>query len=183
LEDWAQELGHEGLHARLAVLDPKSARKIDSRNVRRTIRALEVILCTGEPFSKQRQRSESPYDLLLLGLMRPREELYARIDARIDKMFADGLVAEVQDLLAQGYAPTMPSLSAIGYREIIRYLQGEMDINEAKMLIRRATRTYVRRQANWFKADDPQITWFEVDDRVEEWMASRIQSWLSTRQA
>lgn len=182
LEDWAQLLGQDGLHARLTILDPQAARKIDARNVRRSIRALEVILSTGKPFSAQRQRGESPYDLLLLGLIRPRPELYARIDARIETMFAAGLVGEVQELLAQGYLPTLPSLSAIGYREVIRYLQGEIDLEEAKVLIRRATRTYVRRQANWFKADDPQITWFNVNEQIILQMTEKIHSWLGTHQ-
>ncbi|HSQ26529.1 MAG TPA: tRNA (adenosine(37)-N6)-dimethylallyltransferase MiaA [Anaerolineales bacterium] len=182
LEDWAQVLGQDGLHARLTVLDPQAAQQIDARNVRRSIRALEVILSTGKPFSAQRRRGESPYDLLLLGLIRPREELYARIDARIETMFEDGLVGEVQGLLDQGYSPTLPSLSAIGYREVIRYLQGEIDLEEAKVLIRRATRTYVRRQANWFKTDDPQITWFQVDERIIPQMAEKIHNWLITRQ-
>lgn len=181
LEAWGQELGEEGLHARLAVLDPHAARQIDARNVRRTIRALEVILSTGRRFSEQRQRGESPYDLLLLGLIRPRAELYTRVDARIEAMFQAGLVEEVQGLLAKGYDPDLPSFSAIGYREIIRYLQGEVELSEARLLIQRSTRTYVRRQANWFKADDPQITWFQVNEGTLEQMSERIQKWLSTR--
>ncbi len=182
LEDWAQELGQDGLHARLAILDPEAARRIDARNLRRCIRALEVILSTGRRFSEQRQRGASPYDLLLLGLIRPRPELYARVDARIDAMFEAGLVEEVQGLLAQGYEPTLPSLSAIGYGEVIRYLQGEIDLQEARLLIQRATRTYVRRQANWFKADDPQIHWFPVDDQVLPGLKGAIQNWLEKRQ-
>ncbi len=182
LEDWAQELGQDGLHARLAALDPEAAQRIDARNVRRCIRALEVILSTGRRFSEQRQRGESPYDLLLLGLIRPRLELYARINARIEAMFEAGMVEEVQGLLARGYEPTLPALSAIGYREIICYLQGEIDLTEARLLIQRATRTYVRRQANWFKADDPRIAWFQVSEGVLEQMGEKISGWLSTRQ-
>jgi tRNA dimethylallyltransferase len=182
LEDWAQELGQDGLHARLAALDPEAAQRIDARNVRRCIRAVEVILSTGRRFTEQRQRGESPYDLLLLGLIRPRLELYARIDARIEAMFEAGMVEEVQGLLARGYEPTLPALSAIGYREIIRYLQGEIDLTEARLLIQRATRTYVRRQANWFKADDPRIAWFQVSEGVLEQMGEKISGWLSTRQ-
>ncbi len=183
LEDWARELGHDGLHAQLAAMDPPAAQNIDARNVRRTIRALEVILSTGKRFSEQRQRGESPYDFLLLGLIRPRQELYARIDARIDAMLAAGLMQEVQGLLAAGYEPNLPSLSAIGYREMIRVLQGEIDLPEARMLIQRATRTYVRRQANWFKADDPLITWFQVDETVVERVSKKIRGWLAKRQS
>lgn len=181
LEEWVDVIGHQGLHARLSTLDSQAAQKIDARNVRRTIRAMEVILSTGRLFSEQRNKGESPYDLLILGLIRPRQELYARIDERIDLMFEKGLVAEVEALLAQGLSPNLPSLSAIGYREIIRYLRGEFDLDEAKVLIRRATRTYVRRQANWFKSDDPQITWFEVDEMTVSQMSEKISKWLNRK--
>jgi tRNA dimethylallyltransferase len=162
LEEWAGEIGFAGLHARLASLDPEAARRIDARNVRRTIRALEVILRTGQRFSAQQRRGRPPYRPLLLGLNRPRPELYARIDARIHKMLEAGLVEEVQGLLKQGYAPDLPTLTAIGYRETIAYLQGKISLEEAVALIKRNTRVYVRRQANWFKPDDPNIRWFQA---------------------
>jgi tRNA dimethylallyltransferase len=178
LEAWAAQVGKEGLHARLAALDPQAASRIDYRNLRRTIRALEVILTTGRPFSAQRVRGLSPYRCLLLGLTRPRQELYARIDARIDAMLENGLVEEVRSLLAQGYAPDSPAFSAIGYRQIIDYLQGEISLDEALVRIRRATRTYVRRQANWFKPDDPHIHWFEMKPGILEELEETIREWL-----
>lgn len=169
LEEWASQVGQDGLHARLAVLDPLAAMQIDARNLRRTVRALEVILSTGRRFSEQRQMGELPYHLITLGLTRPRSELYARIDARIEAMLAGGLIDEVSGLLAQGYHPELPTLSAIGYREIITYLQGEISLEEAIILIKRHTRIFVRRQANWFKPDDSNIHWFSVtEDTVTE---------------
>jgi tRNA dimethylallyltransferase len=180
LAEWAEEIGREGLHDRLAVLDPVAAEKIDARNLRRTIRALEVILSSGRRFSEQRRSGPSPYNTLPLGLTRPRPELYARIDARIEEMLAKGFVDEVERLLARGYSPELPTLSAIGYREIIAYLRDQITLNEAVTRIQRATRTLVRRQANWFKPDDPAIQWFTVDDEVVDRMESAIQNWLST---
>jgi tRNA dimethylallyltransferase len=162
LEAWTQEIGPEGLYRRLAVLDPEAAANIDPRNQRRTVRALEVILLTGRRFSEQRLRRSSPSGVLQLGLFRPRPELYARIDARIDAMLQAGLVAEVQNLLAQGYSPHLPPFSAIGYREVIAYLQGQISLEEAVRQMKHNTRVFVRRQANWFKETDPHIRWFDA---------------------
>jgi tRNA dimethylallyltransferase len=161
LEKLKDEKGANWLHDRLAQVDPESARKIDARNVRRTIRALEVILTTGRKFSEQRGQSDSPYQLITIGLTRPRPELYERVDQRIDAMFANGFVDEVKGLLAKGYPPTLPSMSAIGYRECIRVVNDEWSIEQAKVEMRRVTRIFVRRQANWFKESDPQIKWFD----------------------
>jgi tRNA dimethylallyltransferase len=162
LESLAEERGVNWLHARLEKIDPLAAQKIDSRNVRRTIRALEVILTTGKTFSKQRRQSESPYDLLTIGLKRPREELYQRVDERIEAMFESGFLEEVEGLLVKGYSPELPTLSAIGYRECVQVISGRMSIEQAKVEMRRATRVFVRRQANWFKDDDPDIHWFRA---------------------
>lgn len=160
LERWAAEIGPEELLRRLAVLDPQAAGWIEARNVRRTIRALEVTLSTGRRFSEQRRRSQSPYSLLTIGLIRPRAELYRRVDERIEAMIAGGLVDEVRALLDRGYAPDLPTLSAIGYREIVAYIRGEMTLEEAITQMKRLTRRFVRHQANWFKETDPSIHWF-----------------------
>jgi tRNA dimethylallyltransferase len=181
LESWIKEIGPDGLHTRLAVLDPEAARGIDPRNVRRTVRALEVILATGRPFSGQRRNGPSPYRLLLLGISRPRPELYARIDARVDAMLAAGLVEEVRGLLAKGYPPDLPAFSAIGYREIIDYLLGKSSLEEAAARIKRQTRMFVRRQANWFKADDPKIHWFHAGPEVADEMEVIIRDWYIGR--
>ncbi len=156
------------LHAKLQILDPVAAEKIDARNVRRTIRALEVILTTGKKFSEQRGQVESPYQLITIGLTRPRPELYERVDQRIDAMFANGFVDEVKSLLEREYSPTLPSMSAIGYRECINVVNGLLTEEQAKAEMRRVTRIFVRRQANWFKEADPNIRWFKVKAEVLE---------------
>ncbi len=175
LEAWAMEIGKDGLHARLAILDPQAAAGIDLRNLRRTVRALEVILSTGRRFSQQRQRGASPYRLLVLGLNRPRKELYARIDARVDAMIQAGLLEEVRHLLELGYSPDLPTLSAIGYLEMIAYLQGKVSLEEAVMLIKRHTHLFVRRQANWFKPGDPDIHWFVAGDQTSRQIQAAIE--------
>ncbi|MBK8418492.1 tRNA (adenosine(37)-N6)-dimethylallyltransferase MiaA [Candidatus Villigracilis saccharophilus] len=158
----------EWLHARLQLLDPEAAAKIDARNVRRTVRALEVILTTGRKFSEQRGQVESPYQLITIGLTRPRPELYQRVDERIDLMFANGLIDEVKRLLENGYSPSLPSMSALGYRECVSVVKGLLTEEQAKVEMRRVTRNFVRRQANWFKESDANIKWFQVKDGVIE---------------
>lgn len=163
LERLNKEKGNQWLHDKLKILDPEASQAIDLRNVRRTIRALEVIFTTGHRFSEQRGSGDSPYQLITIGLTRPREELYQRVDERIDKMFADGLVDEVKGLLEQGYSPTLPSMSAIGYRECVSVAKGSMTVEQAKVEMRRSTRVFVRRQSNWFKESDASIHWFHPE--------------------
>jgi len=179
LEKIKDERGFEWLHAKLAQLDPESALKIDARNVRRTIRALEVILTTGRKFSEQRGQGDSPYHLITVGLMRPREELYQRVDERIEAMFAAGFIDEVKSLLDSGYAATLPSMSAIGYRECVSVVQGQLTTEQAKVEMKRATRVFVRRQANWFKESDPNIAWFKVKDGVSIDVEKHIRNQLT----
>jgi len=178
LEIWSQQIGATGLHARLAVLDGPAAAGIEPTNVRRTIRALEVILSTGKRFSDQKQRGDRLYKSLLLGLTRPRNELYARIDDRINQMVNSGFIDEVRRLLESGYSPDLPTMSAIGYGEIVAYLHEEISLDEAIRLMKQRTRVYVRRQANWFKENDPDIHWFRVHENTVDEMANTIQNWL-----
>jgi tRNA dimethylallyltransferase len=178
MEEMQEERGREWLYENLKRLDPEAAEKIDARNVRRTIRALEVILTTGRKFSEQRGQGESPYHLVTIGLTRPRPELYERVDQRIDQMFEDGFLKEVKRLLAKGYSPSLPTMSAIGYRECVRVIQGELTEEQARAEIRRATRVFVRRQANWFKEADPEIKWFRVEEGVVDKIESYIQASL-----
>lgn len=165
---WAEEIGAEGLHKRLERIDPAAARQIDYRNLRRTVRALEVIFKTGKRFSDLRQKQSCRYNPLILGIDRSRESLYDRIDQRVEQMLNGGLVEEVQGLLKAGHSPGLPTLSAIGYAEVIQYLQGEISRDEAVALIKRNTRIFVRRQANWFKPDDERITWFTASPNLED---------------
>lgn len=178
LEQLAGDHDNYWLHDKLRILDPAAADSIDPRNLRRTVRALEVIFTTGQPFSMQRRVAGSPYRLIAIGLKRPREELYQRVDLRIETMFARGLLNEVQSLIEKGYSPNLPSMSAIGYREAAAVLRGELTIEEAKAQMKRLTRIFVRRQANWFKETDPDIRWFEaghvsVDD-IEQFIRENL---------
>ena len=168
LEKQAEANGLYWLHDKLKTLDPEAAEKMDARNVRRTIRALEVILTTGKKFSAQRGQAESPYHLVTIGLTRPREELYARVDARIESMFAAGFEEEVRRLLEKGYSPELPSMSGIGYRECVSVVKGQLSREQAKVQMRHDTRVFVRRQANWFKEGDPSIRWFKVHEKTVE---------------
>jgi tRNA dimethylallyltransferase len=178
LENWAELIDPEGLHQRLSVLDPRAASRIDPRNLRRTTRALEVVLRTGRRFSEQAKRGRSPYRTLLVGLSRPRPELYARIDTRIESMLAAGFEDEVKALMQKGYDPDLPNLSAIGYRQMVAYVKGEISLEEAVILMKRNTRQFVRRQANWFKESDPEINWFSVRAESMNEVEALIRSWL-----
>jgi len=178
LENWAGELGCVELHRRLAVLDPDAAAKIDPRNLRRTIRALEVIFHSGRLFSVQREQVVSPYHVLMVGLRRLRPELYARIDDRIEAMLAQGFVDEVKGLLAKGFSPHLSTLSAIGYGEMIAFLEGRMSLEEAIARMKRLTRQFVRRQANWFKESDPNIHWFWMNPDPLEQVDQLVRTFL-----
>jgi tRNA dimethylallyltransferase len=177
LERLASMRGGTWLHARLAAVDPPAAQNIDARNLRRTIRAMEVILTTGRRFSQQRGSGAAPYRLVTIGLRRSRPELYARIDARIDAMLEGGLVEETRKLLRKGYSPSLPAFSAIGYSQCAQVISGDIDLREARIQMQRSTRAFVRRQSNWFKDNDPDIRWFDATrpDLVEA-IATLIQS-------
>ncbi|MCJ7696320.1 MAG: tRNA (adenosine(37)-N6)-dimethylallyltransferase MiaA [Anaerolineaceae bacterium] len=177
IEKWGNVIGAKGLHDRLRVIDKKAAEMIDFRNQRRTIRALEVALKTGFRFSHQRNKNKSPYNTIIIGIIRPRTELYDRIDKRIDLMFASGFVAEVDGLLQNGFEEQLRKVSAIGYMEVIQYLKGDMSLEETIKQIKRKTRIFVRRQANWFKPGDPKINWFSANNQLLE----NIQSFITKK--
>ncbi len=181
LEKWGQEIGPEELHRRLSLLDPPSAAIIERRNLRRTVRALEVIFTTGRRFSDQRLKNESPFSLCILGLKRDRKELYQRIDARIDRMVENGLLDEVRGLLDKGYSPDLPALSAIGDREMASVISGELTLDQAILQMKKLTHQFVRRQANWFKESDPNIHWIDYGENSVEKAVEIIQqrkNWL-----
>jgi tRNA dimethylallyltransferase len=162
LEKWAEKVGSEKLHQKLSILDPEAAAIIDFRNKRRTIRALEVILSSGKKFSDLRMRSPLDFKFKMIGLYRDRNQLYERIDQRIDEMFELGFIDEVKFLLKKGYSIDNSPLTAIGYNEVIGFIEGKMDFQECVLKIKKRTREFVRRQANWFKPLDPRIKWFDV---------------------
>jgi tRNA dimethylallyltransferase len=162
----------------LQKLDPAAYQQVDLRNPRRVIRALEIILTSGKTYSSQRTATESPFRLIQIGLTMPRKMLFERIDARVDDMLRSGLEQEVRKLLEKGYSPDLPSMSAIGYQEMAAYIAGKTNLEEAEILIKRRTHSFVRRQANWFKESDPDIKWFLMPktrpDEIVDYLENQI---------
>ncbi len=179
LEGWGRELGAERIHSMLQRLDPAAAAFIQMENVRRNIRALEVIFSSGRRFSEQRLK-QPPDGLrfIMLGIQWDRLSLYQRVDKRIEIMMNIGFLEEVRHLLNSGIDPQSSALSAIGYRELTDYLMGKHSLEEAITLIKRNTRQYIRRQANWFKNDDPRITWFEAGENLAARMSAYLKAAL-----
>jgi tRNA dimethylallyltransferase len=161
LEAEAAERGVGALLERLRALDPVAAARIDAQNPRRLLRALEVCIISGRPFSEQQGRRPTPYQAVLLGLSMPREALYTRADARIAQMLAAGLVAETEALVARGYDWSLPAMSSLGYREIGAYLRGELTLPAAVERFEQATHAYIRRQMTWFRPDQ-RIHWLDA---------------------
>ena len=179
LTRWADEIGPDGLYQRLQVIDPAAAEHILPGNLRRTVRALEVIFKTGRRFSDLRQREPVPYRVLQIGLNRPRPEMDERINRRVDLMIEAGFVDEVAGLLALGVTPDLPSMSAIGYRQIAAHLNGESTLDEAVEEIKKITRKFYRGQMNWFKLTNPDIHWFEMGEDPETEISALISEFLS----
>ena len=158
----ARIYGIEALQGDLAAVDPESALRIDPRNVRRVIRALEVFHATGTPFSFWQTPSErSPVDCVRIGLRLERHALYARIDRRIDAWISEGFVDEVRGLLERGYSPELPSMSGLGYRQIAQFLRGEIELAEAVAQLKQATHLYAKRQMTWFGRDQ-RLHWLDA---------------------
>jgi tRNA dimethylallyltransferase len=178
MAEFTADHGHQALHHELERIDPTSAARIDSRNVRRVIRALEIYHLTGQTATEQRRKRPPEYPILVLGVTLPRPELYERIDARLESMLENGWIEEVRELLQKGYSPELPSFSAIGYRDIARYLEGKQNLDQVQASIRQASRKFVRRQANWFKPDDEDIEWFQGCPGAAGLMYERIKIWL-----
>lgn len=162
LEAEAVARGKTALHTDLAQVDPEAGVKIDPRNLRRVIRALEVYYKTDIPISVHQKKSPPPYRILQIGLTMPRENLYERTDANIDRMMAQGLLAETETLLAKGYGWNLPAMSGLGYKQLGLYLRGELPLDEAVALIKKETKRFVRQQYNWFQLTDEQIQWIDV---------------------
>lgn len=167
LERTLQEEGLDPLVARLRRLDPATASHIDLRNPRRLIRALEVCLVSGRPFSDQRTRQPPPYPVLQIGLRTDRDTLYKRIDQRVDDMIALGFVEEVKCLLDQGVTSELPSMQSAGYRQLVDYLQGECTLAEAIQQTKYATHQLAKRQETWFRKQKG-IQWIEIGPKAVE---------------
>ncbi len=180
LEAQAAREGAAALHARLAALDPIAAQRIDPRNVRRVIRALEVCLITGRPVSEQQRKHRPPYAILQIGLTMERQLLYARADRRIEQMIAAGLEDEVRRLVEAGYGWHLPAMSSLGYAQFRPYFEGRATIEDVVSEIKRATRRFIRHQYNWFRLTDPAIHWYDAATTEAETIEATIRDWLSS---
>ncbi len=166
LEERAAREGNLALYEELQKVDPVAARKIEPRNVRRVIRALEVCQ-KGIPFSQLQQKEPPSFHTLIVGLTTSRDELYKRIDSRVDDMIKQGLVGEVQGLVGRGYSFDLPSMSSLGYKQIGMFLQGKLDLPTAIQQIKFETHRLARHQYNWFRLDDQRIHWFDIKQETE----------------
>lgn len=179
LNEEVRTAGLEPLLAELQTNDPETYERIDRQNPVRVIRALEVFRSSGKPISTFRTgptSKERPYKTIKIGLWDERNVLYERINQRVMDMLDQGLIDEVKELLDRGYAPTLPSLQSIGYQEVISYLLGNIDLDEAIRLIKRNSRRYAKRQLTYFRRYDD-IHWFKPDEfeRLFSWLKNELQ--------
>ena len=183
LEAEAARSGGEALHRRLAAIDPVRAAALDARNVRRVIRALEIAEVTGQRPSEFRPAAGgAPLDALVLGLTMPRADLYRRIDARVDRMMAEGFLDEARGLAAAGFRLGEGPLNSPGYRELGQYLDGDLTLDEAVQQTKLKTHRLARRQYTWFKPTDERIRWLRADDpRAGEQAAAAALGFLEGR--
>jgi tRNA dimethylallyltransferase len=167
LEKRAENGEGSNLFAELTSIDPASAEKIDPKNVRRVIRALEINKQSDRKFSQLRKKNPPGFETLSIGLTAARNELYHSADARVDSMIMHGFINEVDSLIKMGYSPDLPAMSGIGYREIALYLQGGTTLEEAIYKIKTGTHRFIRHQYAWFRLKDERIKWFDVETNNE----------------
>jgi len=181
LHQEAEKKGVESLYEELKTVDPEAASRIHPHNLRRIIRALEVYKITGNPFSQYRKvwdKRQSMCGLTMIGVTAPRGELYRRVEARVDRMLGKGLLEEVRTLAAKGFGAVITAKQALGYKELLEYLEGKVCFEEAVTRIKVNSRHFAKRQLTWFRRD-PRIIWFErgAGESAKE-LADRIESYL-----
>lgn len=179
LEAIAQSKGTRRLYEELKQLDPAAAQRIDPRNTRRVIRALEVCR-QGLPFS-QLQGKEPFVNSLVIGLTIDRTDLYQRIDARVNSMMEKGLLTEVEGLLARGYTFDLPSMSGLGYKQMDMVLQGKTDLPTAIQQIKFDTHRFARHQYSWFRPQDKRIHWFDAREEEKQAINRLVRSFVAKR--
>ena len=180
LERKAREEGNNALYEMLKSVNPEVAERIDPCNVRRVIRALEIINKKPEAASVLWQKETPPYSFLIIGLTMARELLYRRIDNRAEVMIDNGLLEEVKNIVTMGYSLDLPSLSGIGYRQMGMVLNGELDIGVALERMKYETHKFARRQYTWFRKNDSQIHWFDVYDNIRCKINELVQHFITT---
>jgi tRNA dimethylallyltransferase len=167
LEEKAAKLGKEEVYQELVKVSPIAAQRIDRRNVRRVIRALEVHRGIDDHSSQLQNKKAPAFNTLIVGMTADREELYRRIALRVDEMIEQGLVAEVEKLVNMGYDFNLPAMSGIGYKQIGMFLRGELTLPAATQQIKFETHRFVRHQYAWFQLKDERIKWFDIQSRVD----------------
>ncbi len=186
LQQRAEVEGQDVLYAELLRLDPDSAKQIHPNNIRRVIRALEVVLTTEKPFTAGRMHTsdQSEYDTVWVGLTMERPLLYDRINQRVDLMIEEGLIEEVESIISKGYSKHSQAMTGIGYKEIVLYLQGVLSKDEAIELLKKNTRRFAKRQITWFGRVN-ELTWFDLSDpektserfqEISHYIAGKLQS-------
>jgi tRNA dimethylallyltransferase len=155
------------LYQELARLDPVAAQRIDPRNVHRTIRALEVYHNAEAPISRLQNKSAPSFNTLIIGLTAERQELYRRIDLRVDEMIKRGLIEEIKQLIERGYDAKLPAMSGIGYKQISLFLKDKLTLADAVQQTKFETHRLVRHQYSWFRLKDVRIGWFDIQKEKE----------------
>jgi len=178
LENIAAAKGIDELYQRLLATDPVAAQKIDKRNVRRVIRALEVSQQAKIPFSQLKRRKDPGFKNLITGLTVERSELYRRLDFRVDQMIQRGLVSETEKLRNMGYDLNLPAMNSIGYKQIGMVLRGEISLEEAIKQIKVDNHRFVRHQYAWFRLKDGRIHWFDAGKDIENEVAGLIENYF-----
>jgi tRNA dimethylallyltransferase len=178
LEKIAHDQGIEVLFKQLQELDPQSGAQIDPRNVRRVVRALEVTLQAGQPFSKLRQKNDPGFSNLIIGLTAERTDLYNRIGARVNDMINRGLEAETRNLLERGYDFDLPAMNSIGYTQMGNYLRGVTSLKLAATLIKNDNHRFVRHQYAWFRLKDSRIHWLDIQTEIDLQAAELVKNGL-----
>ena len=174
LEARATKIGAKALHAELAEVAPEAAARIDGRNVRRVIRALEVHEAS-KGSTNPPSKKPPGYAITVLGLTMARGTLYRGIDERVDRMIADGWSDEVRGLLEMGFGPELPCMSGLGYRELVEFLAGEVGLEDAVERIKRRTHRFARGQHAWFKKGDHRIRWLDAAQPLEALEAEAVE--------
>lgn len=179
LEARAAAEGPSALHAELTERDPPAAARVLPGNIRRLVRALEVIYLTGRPFSEQQAKQPPPYRIGRLALGAERGTLHRRVDARVEREVADGLVEEAAGLHAAGYSWELPAMTGLGYRQFAPYLCGECSLEQAIQQLKWDTHSFVRRQYAWFRRD-PGWTWVDTTGGLPmDAIMERVRGWLA----
>lgn len=180
LEGFADVYGSTSLYEILVSLDPSAAYAVDWRNVRRVVRAIEVIKLAGNEVGHRDVVPSTIGNCLQIGLTRSREELYARADARIADMLRNGLEDEVRSLREKGYDWSLPAMSSLGYIQFADYLAGTASLEEVTWRMKHDTRRFIRHQYNWFRLSDSSISWFDLGVVTPERIIHFARMWLES---